>query len=360
MGTTKDDVHAGHAARAVYEQIIDSLTSGVLALDEDGRVLVANAAACSHLELPEGTITRGALVDELPLPAAFLLKLQTVLNEHRPLEREEVVVPRESGEKKELGFSASLLEGPESFNGAVFLFVDMTERRALERAAELNQQLAQIGELTAGVVHELRSPLSVIGGTAELVERKLEEGSPHRKRVMTIINEALRMGRSISQFLGFARPFDLELAPCAPRRAADRAYELCETAARGKRVLLEIEEVGELPAMRADCGRLAQAISNIAGNAIDAVEEEGRVTIVVSREGASIQYDILDDGPGVHLRPGEDLFKPFFSKKEGGTGLGLAICHRIVTAHSGSVTHVNRDEGGTRFRIRIPIERGVL
>ena len=160
MGTGKDSLRIRHAAPAVYEQIIDSLASGVLALDKDGRVLVANAAACDHLELPCGTIQRGAFVDELPLPAAFLLKLHTVLNEHRPLDREEVVVPRENGEKKELGFSASLLEGPEPFNGAVFLFVDMTERRALERAAELNRQLAQIGQLIAGVVHEIAQALS--------------------------------------------------------------------------------------------------------------------------------------------------------------------------------------------------------
>ncbi|NIA15550.1 MAG: PAS domain-containing protein [Nitrospiraceae bacterium] len=360
MGTSKDSPHTRHAAPAVYEQIIDSLASGVLALDKDGCVLVANAAACSHLGLPCGAIKRGAFVDELPLPPAFLLKLHTVLNEHRPLEREEVAVPRESGEKKELGFSASLLEGPEPFNGAVFLFVDMTERRALERAAELNQQLAQIGQLTAGVVHELRSPLSVIGGMAELLERKLEDDSPYRKRVETILQETQNMGRSISQFLGFARPFDLEMTPCEARQAADRARALCETAAREKGVTFEVEEQGELPLMRADPRKLAQAVSNVAGNAIDAVAEGGRVTIVISRQGADIQYDILDDGPGIHLNPGEDLFKPFFSKKEGGTGLGLAICHRIVTAHSGSITHANRDQGGARFRIRVPIEKGAL
>ena len=107
------------------------------------------------------------------------------------------------------------------------------------------------------------------------------------------------MGRSISQFLGFARPFELEIAPCEARLAARRAHELCETVARRKNVAFEVEEQGELPPMQADAGKLAQAIANVAGNAIDAVAEGGHVTIVVSRQGADIQYDILDDGPGI-------------------------------------------------------------
>ena len=343
-----------------YEQIVESLASGVIAFDRDGVVIVANSAACKHLGVTRRKLKRGVRIPDLDAPQPFLDMLHTVLKGHQPLARQEILVPQPDGSNKEIGLSASILKGPDPFNGAVVLFVDMTERRTLERAAELNQQLAQIGELTAGVVHQLRNPLSVIIGRAELLQRKFDPDDPIRHSLDVIYAEAKDLQRSIGQFLGFARPFALETIFCRPDAVGQRVYELCQPAAHKKAVSLDVQVQPPLPELEADVDRLAHAIGNIVSNAIDAVDQGGQVTLTISHQGTDIQYEILDNGPGMPFGPGEDPFKPFVTKKDSGTGLGLAICHKIVTAHGGAITYANRDQGGARFLVRIPIRKGAL
>ncbi len=341
-----------------YEQIVDSLASGVIAFDEHGVIMTVNRAAREHLGVGEQDLCLGMRLSDLLPGSPFADVLRSVLDTHAPLSRREILIPMPDGCKKEIGFSASLLHGPHRFNGAVFLFVDMTERRTLERAAELNLQLAKIGELTAGVVHELRNPLSVIAGMAELLQRRFDPQEKTHKFVTTILNETRQLERLIAQFLGFAKPFALEASPCHASGIVERTIALCEPRAETKGVSLSSRIDSGLPSMTADAPRLAQALVNIVSNAIDAVASGGHVELRARRDDADILFEITDDGPGIHLAPGEDLFKPFFSKKESGTGLGLAICHRIVTAHTGTIVYGNREEGGAYFEVRVPIEKG--
>lgn len=339
------------------EQIINSLTSGVLAVDADGAVVTANLAACEHLHMDPSQLAQGARLDAFQHVKPFLKIMEELRDARQPIQRREVILSYSDGGKKEVGLSASLLEGPDDFNGVIFLFVDMTERRRLERAAEVNQQLATIGELTAGVVHELRNPVSVIRGMAELLLRKLN-ADDLRKTAHLIFSEAIHLEKSISQFLGFARPFELEPARCNAEEIADRALQLCARKAEDKDVQLVYTHDDELPQMRVDAARLAQAVANLVGNAVDAVDWGGRVDLVVRATEGELIIHVLDDGPGIHLEPGEDPFQPFFTRKEDGTGLGLAIVQRIVSAHQGNVSFENRKEGGTRFEIRVPLEVG--
>ncbi|HUW61663.1 MAG TPA: ATP-binding protein [Candidatus Bathyarchaeia archaeon] len=337
------------------QSTIDSLLSGVMVFDSNQRLLLANEAAAENLDVPLEALARGERVSGLPLPAEFRAFVENALNARRPLERQEVVVRQPDGSRKEIGLSGSLLRGPADFNGMVFLFVDMTERRALERAAELNRQLAQIGGLTAGVVHELRNPLNVISGLAELVQRKMDESDPRRKNVLAILDESHRMERSISQFLGFARPFELEPILCGPHAIVQRAIALSGGRAEKKKVTVELRPGPVLPEVRADLNMLAQALNNIIANAVDAVDEGGKIEIDVREDDEDIVFDIIDNGPGVHVGEKDDIFSPFFTRKESGTGLGLAVCHRIVTAHGGTVSYRNREEGGAQFTVRIPV-----
>ena len=339
----------------IEESIIDSLSSGVMVFDSNQRLLLANQAAAENLDVPLDALVRGERVSSLPLPAEFRTFVENALNACRPLERQEVVVRQPDGSRKEIGLSGSLLRGPADFNGMVFVFVDMTERRALERAAELNRQLAQVGGLTAGVVHELRNPLSVISGLAELVQRKMDESDPRRKSVVAILDESHRMERSISQFLGFARPFELEPILCGPRAIVQRAIALSRGRAEKKGVTVELRPGRPLPEVRADLNMLAQALNNIITNAVDAAPAGGKVEIDVLEEDEKIVFDIVDNGPGVQVGEKDDVFSPFFTRKESGTGLGLAVCHRIVTAHGGNVSYRNREEGGAQFTVRIPV-----
>src|SRR3990172_9566639 len=143
-------------------QVINSLTSGVIVLDKDGVILAANRAATQHLQIDESMLRTGSCLEAEERCNPLLEVFREVLQTKRPIYRRDILFALENGTKQEVGLSASLLKGPETFNGVIFLFTDMTERRNLERAAEINRQLAALGALTAGVVHELRNPVSVI------------------------------------------------------------------------------------------------------------------------------------------------------------------------------------------------------
>ncbi len=357
MAKTRSGARKG-AGRSLSDQIIDGLPSGVLAVDADGAILSANAAAAEYLQVARTKLRPGKLLDTLPHARPFLNIMEELRTARQPILRREIILTYSDDSKKEIGLSASLLEGPEDFNGAIFLFVDMTERRKLERAAELSQQLATIGELTAGVVHELRNPVSVIRGMAELLLRKLNSDDDKHRTAKLIFDEALHLEKSIAQFLGFARPFELEPAHCPADDIAERALQLCRSQARQKGVTLEYVPTPGVGELRVDPGRVAQALANLMINAIDAVGEGGYVTLSVAEDGRETVFIVEDNGPGIHLEPGEDLFQPFFTRKEDGTGLGLAIVHRIVTSHHGNVSYRNREGGGARFEVRLPSELG--
>ena len=346
--------------REYYEQIINGLSSGVIALDRNGLVICANPSACTHLHTTMKSLRPGAVFEDLPLAGPLVDIVREVAETRRSVSRRELVITLPNGAKKDIGLSASLLEGPEEFNGVVFLFTDMTERRVLERSAELNRQLASLGELTAGVVHELRNPLSVISGMAELLARRVQGDEEACEIVKTIIEEVAGLERSIGMFLGFARPFfDVQTSQCSPADIAGRAAKLCRGRANAKKVTLHVSSEPNLPKMQADVARAAQALVNIINNAIDAVADgSGRVELRTFEDQGYVVFEISDNGPGIHLAPGEDLFAPFFTKKEGGTGLGLSIVHRIVTAHGGEIAYTNRPEGGVRFDVRLPVHLG--
>lgn len=340
---------------AIYEQIISSLSSGVLAVDAEGAIITANAAAARHLNADPGALLPGRQLAGIPDVSSALMRLMAELRtERHAVSRREVTVGA-GDDAKVLGMTASPLQGPLRFNGAIFLFIDLTDLRRLEKTAELNKQLAQIGELTAGVVHELRNPLSVIAGMSELLIRKSTDGDPVHQKASTIFTETKHMEALVSQFLSFAKPFELAPALCTVEYLLERSFGLVSHLANDRQVHLESRLEAGLPVIHVDGAKMTQAISNILRNAIEVSPAGGRVRVQGRLDDGRLTLNIADEGPGIHLEAGDDLFSAFFSKKEGGTGLGLSIVHRIVTAHEGSVTFGNNEGPGAWFEIRLPL-----
>jgi two-component system sensor histidine kinase HydH len=346
-----------NAIDRLCHEIVDDLTSGVVVVNGQGWVIFANRSAYGQLGFePEGQLQNVRLVDA-PIPPAFRQVLREILEGGEPVSRREVVIQHLSGKRREIGVSSSKIR--EEGGGMIFLFTDITPFRNLERSAELNRQLAYIGEMTAGVVHQLRNPLSVIAGTAELLGRRLKPEDEHLNRdANVILEEVERLERLVSQLLNFSKPF--ELSPRFIRSGAvlERMLRLCRHAAEVADVELEAEQAVDVPEAYADEEMAAQAVSNVVINAIDAAGAGGKVMVRVRRVGDAVAFEVLDNGPGVHLQEGDNPFAPFFSKKKSGTGIGLAIAHRIVTAHGGSITFANRPGGGAIFTVRLPLEPG--
>ncbi len=339
----------------IFEQIVSSLSSGVLAVDATGEIITANPAAALHLNLACDALATGTALTDIDGVSPLAEILEEMRESPDSVSRREVVLSAADGPKV-LGITASLLRGPAPFNGVIFLFIDLTQLRRLEKTADLNKQLAQIGELTAGVVHELRNPLSVISGMSELIIRKSEPDDGNHMKATMIHAEAKQMEVLIAQFLNFAKPFELEQSVCDPIDISKRSAELVGPLAAQRKVTLTRSEAPPLPTVLADAPKMAQALSNILRNAIEVSPEESIVNFRTTVQGANICFRVDDSGDGIHLKEGEDLFSAFFTKKEGGTGLGLSITHRIITAHEGTITYGNNKKGGAWFEITLPTE----
>lgn len=222
---------------------------------------------------------------------------------------------------------------------------------------ELNQarRLASLGRMVAGVAHEIRNPLGIIRSTAELLGRRVEEGAGQLAQV--IVEESSRLNQIVSEFLDFARPQQPRPAPTDIPALAGRILKAVEPEAQRLGVELELKASGPAIAM-ADEQMIYRALMNMLTNALQAMEDGGKVVVEIQRleePGRSVvEIAVGDSGPGVAPELAEQVFEPFFTTKDKGTGLGLAIVAAIVRAHGGTVGLTRSDMGGARFVIRIP------
>lgn len=345
------------AGTSIADQIINGLSSGVIAVGPRDEVLAANSAACRHLSVPPDSLRPGTPLASIESMQPLLEIVHAVARSRQPVARQEVMFRPNRSELRELGLSIALLDGPAEYNGVILLFTDMTERRKLERAASVNRQLASLGELAAGVVHQLRNPLTIISGRAQILARKLKADPSAKDSLDAIRDECARMSDSVSRFLAFARPFEMKPGAASAEAIVERAFDLNRQKADAAGVELKAQLPPELSRMWVDPLRLAEAVSNVIDNAIDAVQSNGTVEVAVSQEDGTTTFEVRDTGPGIHLEPGEDLLSPFLTKKHDGTGLGLSVVQRIVSAQNGTVTYGNRPEGGAWFRIEVPTEQ---
>lgn len=346
----------GSGNQAYHAQVLASLTSGVLIVDANGALIECNAAACRHLGLPPDGLPAGMSIASTLETAHLAPVLDEMRAQNQPMMRREFVLGN-GPSARTLGFNASPLRGPDGFQGAIILFTDLTEVRRLEHDAAIHRQLAEIGELTAGVVHELRNPIASIMGLSELIVRKAEEGTPVERWGQRILSEADGLRVLVDRFLSLSKPFDPQKVRCDADKAVARAVQLCATLAQAREVTVAIHWESAPPVFRADEGLLVQAVSNLIRNAIEFSISGQTVQVSANAEGGELHVRIEDTGPGIapELVESGNLFKPFISKREGGTGLGLSIVQRAINAHGGTVSCRNRESGGACFEIRLPL-----
>ncbi len=350
-------LHSMSLSPAQYDQIVESLTSGLIVVNRDGVILAVNSAAKSFLSTAGAELVAGLRLDAVPAAAPFARIVEEVAFSRTDLFRREFTLMDKDGAKRIIGLNASIMRGASGYEGAIILFTDLTRLRELEVSAEVNRQLATVGELTAKVVHELRNPVTVIRGMSELLERHLESDSASKNRASKIIQETQVLERLIQQFLGFSKPFVLEPVRIPVREVVERAQTLCLSHAKEKEVELAVQYSEPIQDVMADPDKLSRALANIVNNGIDASPAGGRVELYVRQDQEQAVFEILDTGPGVQVAHGDDIFKPFFSTKEDGTGLGLSIVHRTITSHGGTIAFHNRPEGGACFVVRVPVKR---
>jgi two-component system, NtrC family, sensor histidine kinase HydH len=228
-------------------------------------------------------------------------------------------------------------------------------RESYEHLRRANR-LSALGEIAAGLAHEIRHPLASIGGALEIIESRASADSPEAEFSKLARTELHRLDRLVAEFLQYARPHEPELREMPMREVVERVMALARVEADRASVTLRTDMSPAEPAAFIDPRQIEQVLLNVVLNAIQASPSGGQVMVRESIDPREVVIDVSDEGSGI---PDEDLpriFSPFFTTREKGTGLGLAIAHRIVTTHGGSIEVMPRSAGrGGWFRIRLPI-----
>ncbi|RMD84973.1 MAG: HAMP domain-containing protein [Candidatus Dadabacteria bacterium] len=219
-------------------------------------------------------------------------------------------------------------------------------------------KLAFLGELSAGIAHEIRTPLGIIKNSAQLLERRVaargdQEGVEFARFIQ---EESDRLNGVVTSLLDFARPAPLETAATDLNEVVQRAVEFLSAQAASRRVELVCQPTAGLPEVECDARQVYQVLLNLILNAIQACSEGDRVEVQTRTAGSGVELVVRDTGPGIPPEIRDRLFAPFATKREGGIGLGLAIVQRIVTAHRGRVEARNREGGGAEFRVWLPAD----
>lgn len=232
----------------------------------------------------------------------------------------------------------------------------LEDRQQREPEVMRSDQLAMVGQIAAGVAHELRHPLTSV---KMLIQTNLKEANEHGfpSEDLEIIEEEIRrMEKCLQLFLDFARPPKPERRPVSLGVLAERTLALVEGRARKQRVALRYVQPASTVVVEADEDQLQQLLVNLVLNALDAMPEGGDLEIrLESSDSGQAEQHVLYDGPGIPMELFPRLFDPFVSTKETGIGLGLAVSHRIARSNGGTLSAVNRPEGGAHFTLSLPL-----
>ncbi len=340
------------ASERLSEDIVASLTAGLLVVDGAGSVKILNPAGrrllgCGDGELPDDY--HRLLAGAEPLARA----VDECCATGTPIVRRAVQL-QQPGRTVHVGVTVSPLAGGQG-HGAICLFSDLTEIMELEEQLRLKEALAQLGELTAGLAHEFRNGLATIHGYARLLDPKAPPAH-YGSYVEGIRQETDALGQVVTRFLSFARPEQMQLASvpleAVVRRACDEiAHEFTDA---------RIEVAGVFGAVDGDEILLKQVFSNLARNAVEActgANIRADVRVTGSTEGGTCRVRVEDNGPGIDPSVRDRIFTPFFSTRATGTGLGLAIVQKIVVTHNGRITAGTSPAGGAAFQITFPVAR---
>ena len=348
------------ASERLSGEIIASMTSGLLVVGHEGEVRTLNPAGRRLLGLPEGRWQgsfREVLRDARPLTEV----VDECLAAGRPIVRRSVQLPGHAGGASHLGVTVSpIRDETGSAHGAICLFTDLSDVVELEEQLRLKDSLARLGELTAGIAHEFRNGLATIHGYSRLLD--LERLPPdYKPYVQGIRDETESLGQIVTNFLNFAKPAELMVAPVDMGAIAERAAEEIRSEARARGGDVTVR--GEYGAVEGDEVLLRQAFSNLCRNALEACAEAKlapRIIIdgALDRTQGTMKITVIDNGPGVNAAIAGRMFRPFFTTKARGTGLGLALVQKIIVTHNGKVTAANAEHGGARLMVTLPLRAG--
>lgn len=342
-----------HQEQAYVENILRTVSNGVITVDTAGTITRMNADACETLGVEDATgQSFGTLLEDDSL--AHLV--QRAIDEERVERNLELNVQRKDGASVPLSASTALLRGEGEIIGVVLSFSDLSGIKALQERVQRQERLAALGSLSAGVAHEIRNPLGIIKGSAEILKRRFGGNDGEDGLCDDILEEVTRLSRVVTEFLEFARPREPFFEEVRMDDILGRALDLASSQA-GERVTVERELRANGAVVNADPEQCRQVFLNLILNAFDAMPDGGVLTVRSFPDGERrhVVMEFRDTGVGISDENLPQVFNPFFTTKAKGTGLGLSIVHRIVESHGGRIDVESEPGMGTAFRLVLPL-----
>jgi two-component system sensor histidine kinase PilS (NtrC family) len=342
--------------QAFNQHVIDSLPSGLLTTDPTQRVITFNHAAESICGVTFQSVLGRQVADVMQLPPHLVGALNDGL-QHGDVRRVEFRYRRPDGHEIDLGISATHLQTPGGRLGFLITFQDLTVIKRLERDARMQQRLAAVGEMAAGIAHEIRNPLASMSGSIQILRSELPLSSEQEQLMDIVLRESERLNTTIRSFLAYARPQRFAVTRFDLRRTITDAALLLRNSSEiseGHRV--EVVPGDDQVWCEADEGQIKQIIWNLATNGLRAMPSGGllRLSAGTDAEQGGALLTVQDQGIGIPADEVEGLFQPFHGTFEKGSGLGLAIVHRIVSDYGGEIQVRSRRGAGTMVQVRLP------
>ena len=352
-GELEEQAERYRRLKEFHEDVVTGSPAAIAATDGDGRISSANPAF-ERLFGGAGASLAGRHADEV-LPEAV-----------RSVQAPARVEVRIGGEPRVLDVAVSPFPGaPQGSPARVWVLSDATELARLERSLAERDRLTALSHLSAGVAHEVNTPLTGVASFARLLLDETPPDDPRRPVVEKIERQAFRAARLVGSLLDLARGRPRDMTPLDPAELVREACRALEDEVRGRRVALDVEAHGPLPRVLGHGDALVQVLVNLLKNAFEAVSlprperrGAGNVRIVATTSGTNVVFTVEDDGPGLSREEQARIFAPFHTTKErqGGVGLGLAIAGDIIRAHGGSLSVDSSPGQGARFTVSLPAQ----
>ncbi len=355
--------------------IIQSLDSGLLTIDPNGKINFLNRTAEDILNRAEGELKNVSIYDLFPEIGQVINKIKMkTLDSLDDYQRYETLLVNPEGEKVHLGFSISSLTDPEgSLIGHTLIFQDITKFREMEEQMKRVDKMAAIGLLAAGMAHEIRNPLAALSGSIQLLQSELKLDD-HQQHLMEItLRESERLNALITDFLLFAHPLQTHKMLWDLGKMMEETLDLfTHSPSCHQGISISRPNLPKKIQARVDSEQMKQVFWNLLINASQAMPDEGEIRIRLQKtedgggipflfqpprkENTWVKIEITDSGKGITPVEKEKVFEPFFTTKAGGTGLGLAIVHKIIENHNGLIKVESEVGKGSTFTIFLPAD----
>lgn len=363
--------------KSFYESIIQSLRSGLITADRNLNITHLNKAAVTLLGFSPAEII------DTPLISLFTSQEEEIreifagggkcIDPKTGYLSEFKMVRKDKGPLfTEVCFS-TILDKSGQITGLSCIFLDITQRKKMEKNLARMDRLASLGELASGIAHEIRNPLAGIGGALQILSKQFDPDDQNHQIFKEVLDQVLRLDDFVKNLLQFARPSTPKFEPLQVEDVIDSTLFLVSNQVNRKQITLNVERECDQPDIQGDKNLLQQVFLNIIINALDAMDEGGELGIKVQWQAGEIPsaaedaifcmprqnqvlIEISDTGPGINEADIDNIFNPFFTTKSQGTGLGLSITHRIIEQHRGTISVDSHPGTGTTFVIALPID----